>query len=63
MGARPGAGALLLALALLAAAGCGERAAAPIEPSRAAPDFALPRIGGGELSLRALRSKVVLMNF
>ena len=54
--------ALLLALALGALA-CGPREAAPIEAGRPAPDFALPRVGGGEISLRELRGKVVLVNF
>jgi peroxiredoxin len=56
-----------LAAALLAAAAyivaSADRAAPPIEAGVAAPDFALPRLGGGELSLRALRGKVVLVNF
>jgi len=52
--------ALVLAFSLVA---CGERAAPPIEPGLAAPDFALSRIGGGELALRDLRGKVVLVNF
>jgi peroxiredoxin len=51
-----------LALAVCATA-CGERASAPIEPGRAAPEFTLPRLGGGEIALRALRGKVVLLNF
>jgi cytochrome c biogenesis protein CcmG/thiol:disulfide interchange protein DsbE len=53
--------ALAAALCLVA---CGERAAPPIEAGVAAPDFALPRLGGGgELALRDLRGKVVLVNF
>ena len=56
-----------LGLGLLAIAGwivtSAERAAAPIEPGLPAPDFALPRLGGGEISLRELRGKVVLVNF
>jgi peroxiredoxin len=48
---------------VLAALACGERAAAPIEAGGPAPEFALPRLGGGELALRALRGKVVLVNF
>ncbi len=57
-------GAVTLALlALLAAVGCGERAAPPIEPGRPAPEFVLPRLGGGEIALRELRGKVVLVNF
>jgi peroxiredoxin len=54
--------ALALAVAL-AALGCGEREAAPLEVGRAAPEFVLPRLGGGELALRELRGKVVLLNF
>jgi peroxiredoxin len=49
--------------ASLAALGCGEREAPPIEVGRKAPEFALPRLGGGELALRELRGKVVLVNF
>ncbi len=56
-----------LGFALLAAAAwvvsSGESVAPPIEPGLAAPDFALPRLGGGEISLRELRGKVVLVNF
>jgi peroxiredoxin len=52
--------ALVVAFSLAA---CGERAAPPIEPGLAAPGFALPRLGGGELALRELRGKVVLVNF
>jgi peroxiredoxin len=52
--------ALVVALWLAA---CGERAAPPIEPGRAAPEFVLPRLGGGDLALRDLRGKVVLVNF
>jgi len=58
--------ALRFGFALLAAlwfAACGERAAAPIEPGLAAPEFALSRLGGGELALHELRGKVVLLNF
>jgi cytochrome c biogenesis protein CcmG/thiol:disulfide interchange protein DsbE len=51
-----------LLVALLSVA-CGERAAPPIEPGLAAPEFSLPRLGGGELALRDLRGKVVLVNF
>jgi peroxiredoxin len=56
-----------LGLALLTAAiwvvATQERSAPPIEPGLAAPDFSLPLLGGGEISLRALRGKVVLVNF
>jgi peroxiredoxin len=58
--------ALRCSLALLVALGsaaCGEREPAPIEAGRAAPEFALPRLGGGEIALRQLRGKVVLVNF
>jgi peroxiredoxin len=55
-----------LGLALLAALGfivaSPQREAAPIAVGLAAPEFAVPRLGGGELSLRALRGKVVLVN-
>ena len=59
-------GAVLLAVAL--AAGVvwilsESRVAAPIEPGRAAPAFALPDLEGEELSLASLRGKVVLVNF
>jgi peroxiredoxin len=60
MSARRGALALCLALGLLA---CGEREGPPIESGAPAPEFSLPRLGGGELALRALRGKVVLLNF
>jgi peroxiredoxin len=56
-----------LGAALLAAAAfivfSAEREAPPIEAGVAAPEFALPRLGGGELSLHSLRGKVVLVNF
>jgi len=56
-----------LGIALLLAAGwivlSAERTAPPIEPGLAAPEFALPRLGGGEISLSELRGKVVLLNF
>jgi peroxiredoxin len=35
----------------------------PLEEGRPAPDFALPRLGGGEVALSALRGKAVLVNF
>ena len=57
----------MLGLALLAGAAwivvSAERAAPPIERGAPAPEFALARLGGGESSLRALRGKVVLVNF
>jgi peroxiredoxin len=58
---------LALAALLLGAAGWvvleTERVAPPIEAGSPAPDFALPRLGGGEIALRELRGKVVLVNF
>ena len=55
-------GLALLVAAAIVVAKC-ERSAAPIEPGLAAPEFGLPLLGGGEISLRALRGKVVLVNF
>jgi peroxiredoxin len=56
-----------LGIALLAAAAwivaTGERAAPPVEDGLPAPSFAVARLGGGEISLAALRGKVVLVNF
>ncbi len=36
-----------------------EKFRAPVE----APDFTLPEIGGGRISLKELRGKVILLNF
>jgi peroxiredoxin len=52
-----------LALALLLpllALGCSEPARPPAEP---APGFDLPLVGGGRISLEALRGKYVLIDF
>ncbi len=55
-----------LLLALLAGAGwivaTSERSAPPLEVGVAAPAFKLARLGGGEIALRELRGKVVLVN-
>jgi peroxiredoxin len=55
-----------LAIALLAAVGwivaSAKREAPPLEVGLAAPEFTLARLGGGEISLRDLRGKVVLVN-
>jgi peroxiredoxin len=57
----------LLAVGLLAAAAwmfaASESVAPPIETGAAAPEFRLPRLGGGEIALQGLRGKVVLLNF
>ena len=66
MGTRLGPGLLLAAVALAAVFALygGSRTAAPLSRGSAAPDFGLPRLdGGGELSLPALRGRVVLLNF
>ncbi|HEY8122634.1 MAG TPA: TlpA disulfide reductase family protein [Myxococcota bacterium] len=56
-----------LGVALFAAAAwmisSAQREAPPIEVGIAAPEFALPRLAGGEIALRELRGKVVLVNF
>jgi peroxiredoxin len=61
------AGAVLLALLLLAGArwvALGEeRPAAPVGEGHPAPDFTLPVLDDGELSLASLRGRVVLLNF
>lgn len=38
-------------------------AAGQAEPGRPAPDFTLPRLDGGELTLSALRGKAVIVDF
>jgi peroxiredoxin len=50
---------LCLALAL----GCREASQAPTPPSEPAPTFDLPLIGGGRVSLEALRGETVLLDF
>lgn len=35
----------------------------PLERGSPAPDFGLPRLGGGEVALRSLRGKTLLVNF
>jgi peroxiredoxin len=40
-----------------------ERPAAPVGEGHPAPDFALPALDGTEVELRALRGRVVLLNF
>jgi peroxiredoxin len=59
---RPLAAALLLAVA---GAGCGAETSdwTPLPQPMAAPDFSLPRLGGGSLRLAELRGRVVLMEF
>jgi peroxiredoxin len=49
---------LLVALVLM---GC--RVEAPSASGEPAPDFALPRMGGGEVSLQDLQGKTVLLDF
>jgi len=64
----------LLAVVPLAAAGCSRGDDTPAPPASpeemglmeieiAAPDFTLPMLGGGELTLSNLQGKVVLLNF
>lgn len=65
---------LLLALTLTSAVGCsrgGDTPAAPTSPEDIglqevqieAPDFTLPTMGGGQLTLSTLRGQIVLLNF
>jgi len=64
--ARAGAGWIALALAAAALFTLLSRGAAPppLAQGSQAPDFELPRLGGGEaLSLSSLRGKLVLLNF
>jgi thiol-disulfide isomerase/thioredoxin len=51
---------LALGLALACVLACGEPVSPPREP---APDFDLPLVGGGRVSLEALRGKAVLLDF
>ena len=55
---RPLHAALLVALLVM---GC--RVEEPSARGEAAPDFVLPRMGGGEVSLEDLRGKTVLIDF
>jgi peroxiredoxin len=55
--------ALLLAAGALWVAFGAERPAAPVAEGQPAPDFSLPTLDGGELSLASLRGRVVLLNF
>jgi peroxiredoxin len=55
--------ALLLAAGALWVAFGTERPAAPVGEGNPAPDFALPVLDDGELSLASLRGRVVLLNF
>jgi peroxiredoxin len=60
------AGAWLVVLLLLAGTAfalLGRPIEAPVGRGSPAPAFTLPRLGGGELSLEALRGQVVLVNF
>jgi peroxiredoxin len=53
-----------VAVAALFALYGSSRTAAPVTRGSAAPEFALPRLAGdGDVSLGALRGKVVLLNF
>jgi peroxiredoxin len=61
------AGAVLLVLLLVAGALWvafgAERPAPPVAEGQPAPDFTLPVLDDGELSLASLRGRVVLLNF
>jgi len=52
---------LALAAALFAALSCGERETPLV--SDVAPDFELPLVGGGTVTLASLRGKTVLVDF
>jgi len=51
----------LLAALVAALAACGEKPRPPV--SEAAPDFDLPLVGGGKVSLASLRGQTVLIDF
>jgi len=54
----------LLALGALWALWSADSVPPPLEAGRPAPQFTLPRLGGGEpLALESLRGQVVLLNF
>ena len=56
--------AAVLALGALWAVWSADPLPPPLEAGRPAPDFALPRVGGGQpLELASLRGQVVLLNF
>lgn len=56
--------AAVLALGALWALWSADSVPPPLEAGRPAPDFVLPRLGGGEpLELASLRGQVVLLNF
>ena len=56
--------AILLGGAVILAMGVQEaRTAGMVAPGRPAPPFVMERYGGGEVSLEALRGKVVLLDF
>ena len=65
MGGRAGAWlvAAAVAVAALFALYGSSRTAAPVTRGSAAPDFSLRRLAGDEMSLSALRGRVVLLNF
>lgn len=52
----------LWVLSVFAIGGCGEQTR-PAQGARIAPDFTLPRVGGGELSLAAGKGTVRLVDF
>ena len=65
---------LILAVAMLAAPGCSKNDPAPTTPTSPqeiglqevqvrAPDFTLPTLGGGEMTLSDLQGQIVLLNF
>lgn len=55
----------LISLGLLVVAGCEPAASnwTPLEPSVPAPEFSLPALGGGRVSLSDVRGQVVIMEF
>ena len=55
--------ALLAALLLCSAAGAQEFKAGVFEPPRLAPDFTLPGTQGTDVTMQALRGKVVVLGF